>query len=264
VVNERVREDRPVEVAHAELHEALKMGALAFFGDKYGDDVRVIKIGDYSLELCGGTHLHTTGEIGLFKVTQVSGVAAGVRRIKALTGAGAFAHVRREEATLSELRDLLKAQPFEEPGRVQRLLEHVRALERDVETLKGRLASARTQDLLDAVVNVQGVNVLRLQEPNLEPKTLRALVDMAKERLHSGVIVAATVADGKVALVTGVTSDLTRRVHAGHLAKAVAALVDGSGGGRADMAQAGGKSPEKLPAALEQIPSLIEDQLQRG
>ena len=263
MVNERVREDRPIEVAHGELHDALKMGALAFFGDKYGDEVRIIKIGDYSLELCGGTHLHTTGEIGLFKVTQVSGVAAGVRRIEALTGAAAFAHVRREEATLSEVRDLLKAQPFEEPGRVQRLLEHVRDLEREVDTLKGRLTSARTQDLGEAVVNVQGVNVLRLQERDLEAKDLRGLVDLAKERLHSGVIVAASIADGKVALVTGVTTDLTQRVHAGQLAKAVAALVDGSGGGRADMAQAGGKSPEKLAAALEQVPALVAEQLQQ-
>jgi alanyl-tRNA synthetase len=170
MVNERVREDRPVEVAHAELHEALKMGALAFFGDKYGNDMHVIRIGDSSLELCGGTHLRTTGEIDLFKVTQVSGVAAGVRRIEALTGAAALAHVRREEATLSELRNLLKAQPSEEPGQVQRLLEHVCALEREVETLKGRLTSARSQDLPDAVVDVQGVSVLRLQEPNIEQK----------------------------------------------------------------------------------------------
>ena len=263
MVNERIREDCPIEVAHGELHDALKMGALAFFGDKYGDEVRVIKIGDYSLELCGGTHLHTTGEIGLFKVTQVSGVAAGVRRIEALTGTAAFEHVRREEATLSEVRDLLKAQPFEEPGRVQRLLEHVRDLEHEVDTLKGRLTSARTQDLGEAVVNVQGVNVLRLQERDLEAKDLRGLVDLAKERLHSGVIVAASIADGKVALVTGVTTDLIPRVHAGQLAKAVAALVDGSGGGRADMAQAGGKSPEKLAAALEQVPALVAEQLQQ-
>jgi alanyl-tRNA synthetase len=263
IVNERVREDRPIEVAHAELHDALKMGALAFFGDKYGDEVRVIKIGDYSMELCGGTHLHTTGEIGLFKVTQVSGVAAGVRRIEALTGMAAFEHVRREEAILSELRDLLKAQPFEEPGRVQRLLEHVRDLEREVDTLKGRLTSARTQDLGEAVVNVQGVNVLRLQERDLELRDLRSLVDLAKERLRSGVIVAASSTDGKVTLVAGVTADLTQRVHAGQLAKAVAALVDGSGGGRADMAQAGGKSPEKLAAALEQVPALVEEQLRQ-
>jgi alanyl-tRNA synthetase len=264
MVNERVREDRPVEVAHGQLHEALKMGALAFFGEKYGDDVRVIKIGDYSLELCGGTHLHTTGEIGLFKVTQVSGVAAGVRRIEALTGAAAFAHVRREEAILSEVRELLKAQPFEEPGRVQRLLDHVRDLERDVDTLKGRLTTARTQELGQAVVTVQGVNLLRLQERDLDVKDLRTLVDMAKARLRSGVIVAASSADGKVTLVTGVTADLTARVHAGQLAKAVAALVDGSGGGRADMAQAGGKSPEKLAAALEQVPALVEAQLRQG
>jgi alanyl-tRNA synthetase len=146
---------------------------------------------------------------------------------------------------------------------VQRLLEHVRDLEREVDTLKGRLTSARTQDLGEAVVNVQGVNVLRLQERDLDAKDLRGLVDLAKERLHSGVIVAASIADGKVALVTGVTTDLTQRVHAGQLAKAVAALVDGSGGGRADMAQAGGKSPEKLAAALEQVPSLVEEQLRQ-
>jgi alanyl-tRNA synthetase len=237
------------------------MGALALFGEKYGEQVRVVKIGDFSLELCGGTHLRSTGEIGLFKVTQVSGVAAGVRRIEALTGVAAYEHIRREEAILGELRELLKAQTFEEPAKLQRLLEHMRDLEREVDVLKGRLASARTQDLLEGVTEVRGVRVLTLQEGNLNQKDLRALVDMAKERLRSGVVVAATVADGKVALVTGVTPDLTPRVHAGELAKAVAALLDGSGGGRPDLAQAGGKSPEKLPAALAQVPALVEGQL---
>ncbi|MGH8070698.1 MAG: alanine--tRNA ligase [Candidatus Entotheonellia bacterium] len=261
LVNERIREDRPVEVVHSALHEALKMGAVALFGEKYGDDVRVVKIGDFSMELCGGTHLRSTGEIGLFKVTQISGVAAGVRRIEALTGQAAFAHVRHEEAILHELRELLKARAFEEPTRVQRLIEQVRELEREVETLKGRLASARTQDVFDGVTEVDGVKVLVLQEDSMNQKDLRALVDMAKERLRSGVVVAATVVDGKVALVTGVTPDLTRRVHAGELAKAVSALVDGSGGGRADMAQAGGRSPEKLSDALAQVLALVKAQL---
>jgi alanyl-tRNA synthetase len=262
LVNERIREDRPVEVVHASLHEALNMGALALFGEKYGEQVRVVKIGDFSLELCGGTHLRSTGEIGLFKVTQVSGVAAGVRRIEALTGAAAYEHIRREEAILSELRELLKAQTFEEPAKLQRLLEQIRDLEREVDILKGRLASARTQDLLEGVTEVRGVRVLTLQEGNLNQKDLRALVDMAKERLRSGVVVAATVADGKVALVTGVTPDLTPRVHAGELAKAVAALLDGSGGGRPDLAQAGGKSPEKLAAALAKVPAIVAAQLE--
>jgi alanyl-tRNA synthetase len=238
------------------------MGAVALFGEKYGDDVRVVKIGDFSMELCGGTHLRSTGEIGLLKVTQISGVAAGVRRIEALTGEAAFEHVRREEAVLSELRELLKAQAFEEPTKVQRLIEQVRELEREVETLKGHLASARTQDLLDRVTEVNGVKVLTLHEGNLHHKDLRALVDMAKERLGSGVVVAAAIVDEKAALVIGVTPDLTRRIHAGDLAKAVASLVDGSGGGRADMAQAGGRSPEKLSEALAQVPSLVATQLQ--
>jgi alanyl-tRNA synthetase len=262
LVNERIREDRPVEVVHSALHDALQMGAVALFGEKYGDDVRVVKIGDFSMELCGGTHLRSTGEIGLLKVIQISGVAAGVRRIEALTGEAAFAHVRREEAVLNELRELLKAQAFEEPTRVQRLIEQVRELEHEVETLKGRLANAHTQDVLSGVTEVNGVKVLTLHEGSMNPKDLRALVDMARERLRSGVVVAATVVDEKVALVTGVTPDLTHRVHAGQLAKAVASLVDGSGGGRADMAQAGGRSPEKLLEALAQVPSLIEAQLQ--
>jgi alanyl-tRNA synthetase len=262
LVNERIREDRPVEVVHSALHEALQMGAVALFGEKYGDDVRVVKIGDFSIELCGGTHLRSTGEIGLFKVTQISGVAAGVRRIEALTGETAFEHVRREEAVLTELRELLKAQAFEEPPRVQRLIEQVRELEREVETLKGRLASTRTQDVFSGVTEVSGVKVLTLHEASMNQKDLRTFVDMARERLRSGVVVAATVVDEKVALVTGVTPDLTHRVHAGQLAKAVASLVDGSGGGRADLAQAGGRSPEKLSEALAQVPSLVEAQLQ--
>ncbi len=263
IVNERIREDRPVEVVHSALHEALKMGAMALFGEKYGDDVRVVKIGDFSLELCGGTHLRSTGEIGLFKLTQASGVAAGVRRLEALTGEAAFEHVQREEAILAELRELLKAQAFEEPARVQRLMEQIRELEREVETLKGRFASARTQDLLDGVAEVNGVKVLTLHEGNLNQADLRNLVDMAKERLRSGVVVAAAVVDEKVALVTGVTADLTRRIHAGELAKAVAILIDGSGGGRADMAQAGGRRPEKLSEALAKVPAIVEAQLQR-
>jgi alanyl-tRNA synthetase len=262
IVNERIREDRPVEVVHADLHEALRMGAIALFGERYGDQVRVVKIGDFSLELCGGTHLRSTGEIGLFKITQASGVAAGVRRIEALTGAAAFEHVRREEAMLHEIRALLKAQAFEEPHRVQRLLEQIRDLEREVEALKGRLASARTLDLLDGVTLVRGVKVLTLREETMQQKDLRAIVDLAKERLQSGVVVAATVVDDKVALVAGVTADLTGRVHAGELAKAVAALVDGSGGGRPDMAQAGGRSPGKLAGALAKVPELVEAQLQ--
>ena len=261
LVNERIREDRPVEVVHSALHEALKMGAVALFGEKYGDDVRVVKIGDFSMELCGGTHLRSTGEIGLLKVIQISGVAAGVRRIEALTGEAAFAHIRREEAILTQLRELLKAQAFEEPTKVQHLIEQVRALEREVEALQGRLASACTQDVLDGVTEVSGVKVLTLREDSMNPKDLRALADMAKQRLDSGVVVAASVVDEKVALVTGVTPDLTRRVHAGTLAQAVAALVDGSGGGRADMAQAGGRSPEKLAAALAQVPALVQAQL---
>jgi alanyl-tRNA synthetase len=238
------------------------MGAVALFGEKYGDEVRVVKIGDFSLELCGGTHLRSTGEIGLFKVTQISGVAAGIRRVEALTGEAAFEHVRHEEAILHELRELLKAQAFEEPLRVQRLIDQVRELEREVETLKGRLASARTQGVLEGVTEVKGVKVLTLHEASMNQKDLRALVDMAKEKLRTGVVVAASIVDEKVALVTGVTPDLTRRLHAGELAKAVAALIDGSGGGRADMAQAGGRSPEKLSEALAQVPALIEAQLQ--
>jgi len=263
IVNERIRQDRPVEVVHSALHEALQMGAMALFGEKYGDDVRVVKIGDFSMELCGGTHLRSTGEIGLFKVTQTSGVAAGVRRIEALTGEAAFEHIRREEATLHELRELLKAQAFEEPSKVLRLVEQVRELEREVEILKGRLTSARTEDLLGGVIEISGVKVLTLNESNMNQADLRTLVDTAKERLGSGVVVAATVTEGKVALAAGVTADMTRRLHAGALAKAIAALIDGSGGGRADMAEAGGRRPEKLSEALAKVPSLIEAQLQR-
>jgi alanyl-tRNA synthetase len=152
-------------------------------------------------------------------------------------------------------------QAFEEPIRVQRLIEQVRELEREVEILKGRLANARTQEVLDGITEVNGVKVLTLHEGNMNQKDLRALVDMAKERLRSGVVVAAAVVDEKVALVTGVTPDLTRLVHAGELAKAVATLVDGSGGGRADLGQAGGRSPEKLSEAMAQVPALVEAQL---
>jgi alanyl-tRNA synthetase len=262
IVNERIREDQPVAVVHTTLHEALDMGAVALFGEKYGEDVRVVKIGDFSLELCGGTHLRSTGEIGLFRITQVSGIAAGIRRIEALTGEGAYQHLKREEAILNEIRELLRAQASEEPAKVRRLLEQVRELEREVETLKGRLAGARARDLLADAIVVAGVKVLTLQEENMSQKDLRALVDMAREQLQSGVVVAASIVEDKVALVAGVTPDLMQRVHAGDLIKAVAAMVDGSGGGRADMAQAGGKNVAQVPAALARVPSLVAAQLQ--
>ncbi len=262
MVNERIREDRPVQVVHTSLHEALDMGAVALFGEKYGEDVRVVKIGDFSLELCGGTHLRSTGEIGLFKITQLSGVAAGVRRIEALTGEAAYDHVKREEAILSEIRELLRSQAFEEPAKVQRLLEQVRELEREVEALKARLASGGTLDKEAKEYQVQGVTVKTLLVENMTPKDLRSRVDMEKERLGSGVVVAACATDTKVSMVVGVTPDLTGRVHAGDLANAVSAMVDGNGGGRADMAQAGGKSPEKLPEALANVGKILGGQLE--
>ena len=264
LVNERIREDRPVAVEHTTLHEALKMGAVALFGEKYGEDVRVVKIGDFSLELCGGTHLRSTGEIGLFSITQVSGIAAGIRRIEALTGEGAYRHIRQEAAILNEIRELLRAQASEEPAKVRRLLEQIRELEREVEALKERLAGARTRDVLEGVTEVEGIKVLTLQEENLSQKDLRSLVDRAKERLRSGVVVAATVVEGKVALVAGVTLDLTQRVHAGDLVRVVAGMVDGTGGGRADMAQAGGRNAGQLTGALAKVPSLVAAQLRSG
>ncbi len=253
MVNEKVRDNLRVDPIQTDLEQALKMGALALFGEKYGQRVRVVKIGDFSTELCGGTHLDQTGQIGLFKVVAEGAVAAGVRRLSAVTGDAALHYVGREESALREAAGLLKIAPLELPQRLQKLLDEQRLLEKQLESLEGRLAKSRAQDLVAAARQIGGVAVLAARMDGLDQEGLRAVVDSIRDRLGSGVICLGSVKDDKVNLVAAVSKDLTARFNAGKLIQEVASSVGGRGGGRPDLAQAGGKDPSKLDAALRLV-----------
>jgi alanyl-tRNA synthetase len=258
LVNEQVQANLAVTPKEMELQEALKSGAMALFGEKYGDRVRVIKIGDFSVELCGGTHLDATGQIGLFKVTAEGAVASGVRRIEAVAADEALKHVGREEAALRESAGLLKIPPLELPGRLQKLLDEQKQLERQLAQLEARLAKSRAQELVTEARQVAGVAVIAAQLDGLDAEGLRSVVDTLRERLGSGVICLGGVVDGKVNLVVSVSKDLTRRFQAGALVQEVAQAVGGKGGGRPDLAQGGGPEASKLPAALAAVPGWVE------
>ena len=250
LVNEAVRDNITVDPFWTDLNAALRMGAMALFGEKYGDHVRVIRIGDFSTELCGGTHLDATGQIGLFKVTTEGAVASGVRRLEAVTGSAALGHVAQKEQALRQAADLLRIPPLELPGRVQKLLDEQKGLERQIAELETRLAKDHAQDLVAGARPVSGIPVVVARLDGLDAEGLRAVVDSVRERLGSGVILLGAVSDGKVSLVSAVTKDLTGRLHAGKLVQEVAKAVGGGGGGRPDLAQAGGKNPAELDRAL--------------
>ena len=231
---------------------------MALFGEKYGRRVRVVRIGEFSTELCGGTHLDATGQVGLFKVTQEGAVAAGVRRLEAVTGGAALQHVGQEEAALREAADLLRIPPLELPRRLQKLLDEQKALEKSLAQIESRLAQGRAQELVAGARAVKGVPLVVARLDGLDADGLRAAADSVRERLGSGVICLASVVDGKVGLVSAVTRDLAGRVHAGKLVQEVARAVGGGGGGRPDLAQAGGKDPSALDAALAGVPAWVE------
>jgi alanyl-tRNA synthetase len=257
LVNEQVQANTPVTHREMSLDEALRLGALALFGEKYGDRVRVIKIGDFSTELCGGTHLDQTGEIGLLKVQMEGAVASGVRRIEAVAGPAALEAVAKKEAALREAAEILKIAPLEVPRRLQKLLEEQKALEKQLETLEARAARSRAEELVASARQVNGVAVIAARVDGLDAEGLRSVADTLRERLGSGVVCVASVVDGKVNLVAAVTKDLTKRVQAGKLVQEVAAAVGGRGGGRPDLAQGGGPEPDKLDAALARVYDLI-------
>jgi alanyl-tRNA synthetase len=258
LVNEQVQANVVVTPAEMDLQEALRSGAMALFGEKYGDRVRVIRIGDFSTELCGGTHLDATGQIGLFKVTDEGAVASGVRRIEAVTGEPALAHVGREEAALRESAGLLKIPPLELPRRLAALLEDQKRLEKHLTQLEGKLARTQAQDLAAAASQVAGVTVLAARLDGLDPDGLRSVVDTLRDRVPSGIIVLGSAVDGKVNLVAAVSKDLTKRFPAGRLVQEIARMVGGGGGGRPDLAQAGGKDVSKLDGALGAVAAWVE------
>ncbi|BAU48016.1 alanyl-tRNA synthetase [Sulfurifustis variabilis] len=261
LVNDEIRRNSPVETRLMALDEAMKSGACALFGEKYDEEVRVVGMGEFSLELCGGTHVHRTGDIGFFKIVSEGGVAAGVRRVEAVTGPGALEYVRGIEDRLGRIAELVRGGREEAVAKVEQLQGRLRGLEKELEGLRAQLASGSGSSLLDQVREIKGVKVLAAQLDGADVKTLREAMDRLKDKLGRAAIVLAAVSEGKVTLIAGVTKDLTGKVNAGELVNHVATHVGGRGGGRADMAQAGGTKPEGLPAALEAVTGWVAERL---
>ena len=260
IVNAEILANTANECRVLPIAEAQKLGAMMLFGEKYGDSVRVLDIGT-SRELCGGTHVSRTGDIGLFSISAEGGVAAGVRRVEAVTGDNALHYMQGMESALGGVAGTLKVLPKDVPARVAAVLDQVRRLERELAALKGRLASAQGDDMVAQAVDFKGARVLATELAGADINTLRETMDKLKDKLKSAAIVLASVVDGKVTLIAGVTADLTGKVKAGDLVNMVAAQVGGKGGGRPDMAQAGGTQPEKLPAALASVTEWVTGRL---
>ncbi len=257
MANDYIRRNAVVNTRVLPKEEAMKTGAAAVFDEKYSDNVRVVKMGDFSMELCGGTHVNRTGDIGALKVIGESAVAAGVRRIEAVTGAEAIKYFKAVESELKKAAGFLKANPMELADRIDKILKHQKELEREIESLKGKLAAKDSVDLIGKAKEVKGVNVLTAVVEAPDVKTLRDFGDKLRDKLHSGVILLGSEVEGKAMLLCMVTKDLAGRYHAGNIIKAVAPVVGGSGGGRPDMAQAGGPHPENLEQALAKLEELI-------
>ncbi|ARJ42620.1 alanine--tRNA ligase [Pantoea alhagi] len=261
IVNAQIRRNLPVETHIMDLEEAKANGAMALFGEKYDARVRVLSMGDFSTELCGGTHASRTGDIGLFRITSESGTAAGIRRIEAITGEAALAQVNAQAEQLHDIAQLVKANSSNLNEKVRAMIDHTRALEKELQQLKDQQAAQESASLSSKSKDINGIKLLVNELSNVDPKLLRTMVDELKNQLGSAVIVLATVADGKVSLIAGVTKDLTDRVKAGELIGAVAQQVGGKGGGRPDMAQAGGTDAQALPAALASVESWVSAKL---
>ncbi len=260
IVNAEILANAATDARVMALEDAQKSGALMLFGEKYGDEVRVLTIGS-SKELCGGTHVARTGDIGLFKIVMEGGVAAGVRRVEAVTGANALRYTQEQERRVQGMSALLKVQPDEVAERVAGILDNVRALEKELARLKSKLAASQGDDLAGQAVEVKGVKVLAATLEGADVPTLRETMDKLKDKLKSAAIVLASVADGRVSLIAGVTADQTGRLKAGELVNFVAQQVGGKGGGRPDMAQAGGTDPGALPAALQGVAGWVDGRL---
>ncbi|HYD80726.1 MAG TPA: DHHA1 domain-containing protein, partial [Paucimonas sp.] len=258
LVNAEILANHPTQARVMPIEEAQKVGAMMLFGEKYGDEVRVLDIGS-SRELCGGTHVQRTGDIGLFKIVAESGVAAGVRRVEAITGENALAYLQSLESTVNQVAGTLKATPAELSTRVGSVLEQVRALEKELAAVKGKLASAQGDELLAQAVDVNGIKVLAATLNGADVPALRETMDKLKDKLKTAAIVLAAVNEGKVSLIAGVTADATAKVKAGELVNFVAQQVGGKGGGRPDMAQAGGTDPSGLPKALQGVTDWVRE-----
>jgi len=257
MVNAEIRRNLEVQVSHIPYKEALEKGAMALFGEKYGDVVRLVQVGEFSAELCGGTHTRRSGDIGLFKIVSEGGVAAGVRRIEALTGEGAWKAFKAEESELREIADAVKAKPGEAAERVRRLLRQQKDLEKAIQTLQGKISGGQIQDLIQQAKTVNGVKILSTRVEGKDPKGLREMADRFKDQIRSGIILLGAEREGKGMLLCAVTPDLTAKYPAQKIIQELAKLVGGSGGGRPDMAQAGGPKTEGVEAALHKIYDLV-------
>ena len=260
-VNRRIRENRGVTITEMSADEAIAAGATALFGEKYGDTVRVVRVGEFSMELCGGTHTVAAGDIGLFKIVQESGIAAGVRRIEAVTGENAVRAVRNQETTVRTVAELLKSDPAQLETRVGKLLEQQKLLEREVATLQSRLNAEKSGDLIDQLQQVADIPVLAVRLDGLDGKKLREMSDQLRDKLPSGVIILAGENDGKAALLVAVSKDLTGRLQAGKIIAELAAVVGGRGGGKPELAQAGGSEPQQIDKALAHAGTVITNLL---
>jgi alanyl-tRNA synthetase len=259
LVNEEIRKNTAVQTIEMSIQEALDDGATALFGEKYGSSVRVVSVPGFSKELCGGTHISATGDVGIFKIISEGSVASGVRRIEAITGSSALQKIQEDTESLGEIRNILKSQPKEELGRIQKLIEKNRELEKQIQSLKEKMLFGSGQDKGEEFIEINGIKTLVKNLESMDSKTMRTYIDNAKNKMKSGVVVVGSVQDGKVLLAAGVTKDLTKQYHAGNLLKEIAQIVGGSGGGRPDMAQAGGSQPENLDKALEEVSKLIQN-----
>jgi alanyl-tRNA synthetase len=262
-VNAQIRANTPVSTRLMSMEEALAAGAMALFGEKYGDEVRVLAMGeaDYSVELCGGTHVDRTGDIGLFRIIAESGVASGVRRIEAVTGEGALAAVAELNARLDAVCEVVKSGRDKVVDRVAALRSEARELEKEVARLKQKLATSAGGDLTSQAVEVSGVKVLAANVDGADAKSLRDTLDQCKNKLGSAVVLLSAVDGDKVALVAGVSKDLTGQLKAGDLMREFAGRLGGKGGGRPDMAQGGGSDVAALPAVLQAVPEWVQGQL---
>jgi alanyl-tRNA synthetase len=260
IVNREIVQNDATDARTMAYDDAIKHGAMALFGEKYGDEVRVLSIGT-SRELCGGTHVSRTGDIGFFKIVAESGVAAGIRRVEAVTGDNALAWVQAQEAKITAAAAALKAPAAEIETRIAQLLESSKATERELARLKAKLAASQGDDLAASATDVKGVKVLAAAMDGADVKAMRETLDKLKDKLQRAAIVLGAVSDGKVTLIAGVTPDLTGKVKAGELVNHVARQVGGKGGGRPDMAQAGGTDPSQLSAALASVSAWVGERL---
>ncbi|MDO6709890.1 alanine--tRNA ligase [Aliiglaciecola sp. 2_MG-2023] len=261
LVNQHIRLNHRLDTKLMGLEEAKNAGAMALFGEKYDENVRVVSMGPFSLELCGGTHVNQTGDIGLFKIVSESGIASGVRRIEAITGQAALQYVQDQSKLISSISGLLKSEPANLENRIVAVVDHTKELEKELSKLKQKMAAQAGTDLASKTTDVKGVKVLSTKVEGVESKTLRTMVDDLKNQIGSGVIVLGLPADNKVSVIVGVTKDLVGKVKAGELVNYVASQVGGKGGGRPDMAQAGGSQPENLDAAINSVHSWLEERL---